>query len=115
MSSKGSRPLVPDYILATHLRNAAMIAIHLEEYDRALPMAEEAFTLRTKLYGAESPWTADARAVAAFARIKAGQDPAESISLLRSACDILLKEWGPAHRHTRNAEKLLAALSGDEA
>ena len=92
-----------------------MIAIHLGEYDRALPLAEEAFTLRTKQYGAESPWTADAQAVAAFARIKAGQNPAESLSLLRSACELLQREWGLAHRHTRNAEKLLATLGSDSA
>ena len=92
-----------------------MIAIHPEEFDRAPPLAEEAFTLRTKLYGASSPWAADTQAVVASPRIKAGQNPAESLSLLRSACELLQREWGLAHRHTRNAEKLLATLGSDSA
>ena len=92
-------------VRATHLRNAALILAHSGDIPAAEQYAGEAAALRTALFGADSPWTADAEAVQALTLAKAGRRAA-ALAQIEKACSVLEQAWGPDHRHTRNAEAI---------
>ncbi len=96
---------LPVDVLATHHRNAALILCHAQACADALPHAEQAAALRSAAFGADSPWTADARAVTALALAGVGRTQ-EALTMIGPACETLLSAWGPDHRHTRNAERI---------
>lgn len=95
---------VPE-ILATHCRNAALILAHAREDEAAEPYAQKASDLRNEIFGASSPWTADAEAVRALVLFHLGEKE-KAEALIASALGQLERQWGAAHRHTVNAQAI---------
>ena len=96
--------LTPD-IIATHQRNAAHILSLRNKWREAAPYARQAVAMRKKCFGTDSPWTADAEAVSALILYGLGH-VSEAEEKIQETCDVLIREWGLDHRHTRNALKI---------
>jgi len=104
-----SRLMLAQDIIATHHRNAAFILSQTKKWSAAEDSALKAVRLRREFFGADSPWTADAEAVCALVFSGMGRsDQAEAMIL--PACDLLLKSWGPNHRHTQNALRIQSLI-----
>ena len=104
--------LPPPDVSSTHLRNAALIFAHLQQYDAAEPLAESACELRRKHFGEDSPWTADAKAVHALALFYLGQQKKAAL-MIEEACKTLENAWGREHRHTVNALQIKSVVRSD--
>jgi tetratricopeptide (TPR) repeat protein len=102
---------VPESIQAGHMRNTANILSLLGDNAQALACSEKALAMRTKIFGLESPWTADAQAV--HARILFHLDKTrQAEELIDQACRVLQESWGSSHRFTVNALTIQKEIEG---
>lgn len=102
---------VPESIQAGHMRNTANILSLLGDNAQALACSEKALDMRTKIFGPESPWTADAQAV--HARILFHLDKTrQAEELIDQACRVLQESWGSSHRFTVNALTIQKEIEG---
>ena len=94
---------------ATCHLNAAEILCSTDEYTQARIHAEKALTLRSTVFGPESPWTADAQAVFAYILFRQGQTQ-RAMELLDSACRIMDAAWKPWNERLLHAHELRSAI-----
>lgn len=95
---------------ATHLRVGSLILLHCGEYQKAKTFAEKALSLRCRVFGEDSPWAADARAVLALANAHLGERE-EALALAQSAYSVMESQWGKEHSNTVNARKIVDEIS----
>lgn len=98
-----------DAVCAVHLRTAGLVLAHCGAYREAAVHAEKAVVLRRAAFGADSPWTADAKVVLALSRAHLGP-PRDALNEARSALEAMKASWGGDHRNIIAAERILAEI-----